>query len=57
MAIGGPGEEQNAALARAVIGGLVFATPTTLLIVPYLFAILRKRSDHKSTQGALEGSA
>ena len=38
MAIGGAGEEQNAALARAVIGGLLFATPTTLLIVPYLFA-------------------
>jgi multidrug efflux pump subunit AcrB len=30
MAIGGAGEEQNAALARAVIGGLLFATPTTL---------------------------
>jgi multidrug efflux pump subunit AcrB len=45
MAIGGPGEEQNAALARAVIGGLLFATPTTLLIVPYLFALLRKRND------------
>src|ERR1700754_772676 len=28
MAIGGAGEEQNAALARAVIGGLLFATPT-----------------------------
>ena len=41
MAIGGPGEEQNAVLARAVIGGLLFATPTTLLIVPYLFAMLR----------------
>src|SRR6202043_1502585 len=37
MAIGGAGEEQNAALARAVIGGLLFATPTTLLIVPYFF--------------------
>jgi multidrug efflux pump subunit AcrB len=45
MAIGGAGEEQNAALARAVIGGLLFATPTTLLIVPYLFAMLRKRND------------
>jgi multidrug efflux pump subunit AcrB len=56
MAIGGPGEEQNAALARAVIGGLVFATPTTLLIVPYLFAMLRKRSGLKAAQGALEGS-
>jgi hypothetical protein len=31
MAIGGAGEEQNAALARVVIGGLLFATPTTLL--------------------------
>lgn len=41
MAIGGAGEEQNAALARAVIGGLLFATPTTLLIVPWLFAWLR----------------
>jgi multidrug efflux pump subunit AcrB len=56
MAIGGAGEEQNASLARAVIGGLVFATPTTLLIVPYLFAMLRKRSDLKPVQGALEGS-
>jgi multidrug efflux pump subunit AcrB len=56
MAIGGPGEEQNASLARAVIGGLVFATPTTLLIVPYLFAMLRQRSDHKSAEGTLEGS-
>jgi multidrug efflux pump subunit AcrB len=56
MAIGGAGEEQNASLARAVIGGLVFATPTTLLIVPYLFAMLRKRSDVKPVQGAVEGS-
>lgn len=54
MAIGGPGEEQNAALARAVIGGLLFATPTTLLIVPYLFAWLRKRNDGKPHQGVFE---
>jgi len=51
MAIGGPGEEQNAALARAVIGGLLFATPTTLLIVPYLFALLRKGNDGKPAHG------
>ena len=51
MAIGGPGEEQNAALARAVIGGLLFATPTTLLVVPYLFATLRKRNDGKDAHG------
>ncbi|OPY98963.1 RND transporter [Bradyrhizobium sacchari] len=54
MAIGGPGEEQNAALARAVIGGLLFATPTTLLIVPYLFAWLRKGNDGKPRHGVFE---
>ena len=54
MAIGGAGEEQNAALARAVIGGLLFATPTTLLIVPYLFAMLRKGNDGKPERGVFE---
>jgi multidrug efflux pump subunit AcrB len=54
MAIGGPGEEQNAALARAVIGGLLFATPTTLLVVPYLFAMLRRRNDGKTAHGVFE---
>jgi multidrug efflux pump subunit AcrB len=54
MAIGGPGEEQNAALARAVIGGLLFATPTTLLIVPYLFAMLRRRNDGAAAYGVFE---
>jgi multidrug efflux pump subunit AcrB len=54
MAIGGPGEEQNAGLARAVIGGLLFATPTTLLIVPYLFALLRKRNDGVPAYGVFE---
>jgi multidrug efflux pump subunit AcrB len=54
MAIGGAGEEQNAALARAVIGGLLLATPTTLLIVPYLFAMLRKRHDGVAAHGVFE---
>ena len=54
MAIGGAGEEQNAALARAVIGGLLFATPTTLLVVPYLFAMLRKGNDGKPAHGVFE---
>jgi multidrug efflux pump subunit AcrB len=54
MAIGGAGEEQNAALARAVIGGLLFATPTTLLVVPYLFAVLRKGSDGRPAHGVFE---
>src|SRR6201993_4077719 len=54
MAIGAAGEEQNASLARAVIGGLLFATPTTLLIVPYLFAMLRSRNDGKAANGVFD---
>jgi multidrug efflux pump subunit AcrB len=54
MALGGAGEEQNAVLARAVIGGLLFATPTTLLIVPYLFAVLRRGADGKGAHGVFE---
>ncbi|HET6320611.1 MAG TPA: efflux RND transporter permease subunit [Hyphomicrobium sp.] len=57
MAIGGPGEEQNAALARAVIGGLLFATPATLLVVPYLFALLRKGNDGKTAHGVFGGDS
>jgi multidrug efflux pump subunit AcrB len=39
MALGlGEGAEQNAPLGRAVIGGLVFATVSTLFFVPVLFA-------------------
>jgi len=39
MAIGwGEGAEQNAPLGRAVIGGLAFATISTLLFVPMVFA-------------------
>lgn len=39
MAIGwGEGAEQNAPLGRAVIGGLAFATVSTLLFVPLVFA-------------------
>jgi multidrug efflux pump subunit AcrB len=39
MALGlGEGAEQNAPLGRAVIGGLLFATFSTLLFVPLVFA-------------------
>jgi multidrug efflux pump subunit AcrB len=34
-----------------VIGGLLFATPTTLLVVAYLFARLRKGNDGKPAHG------
>ena len=38
----GEGGEQNAPLGRAVIGGLLVATLTTLFIVPISYSILRK---------------
>jgi multidrug efflux pump subunit AcrB len=36
----GEGGEQNAPLGRAVIGGLLFATISTLFFVPVLFSIV-----------------
>jgi multidrug efflux pump subunit AcrB len=44
MALGvGEGGEQNAPLARAVIGGLLFATFATLIFVPVMYRILRRQ--------------
>jgi multidrug efflux pump subunit AcrB len=41
MALGlGDGGEQNAPLGRAVIGGLLFATVSTLFFVPAVFSVL-----------------
>jgi multidrug efflux pump subunit AcrB len=45
MALGiGEGGEQNAPLARAVIGGLLFATLATLIFVPTVYPLLRRRA-------------
>jgi multidrug efflux pump subunit AcrB len=44
MALGwGEGAEQNAPLGRAVIGGLVFATVSTLFFVPVVYAGVHQR--------------
>jgi multidrug efflux pump subunit AcrB len=44
MSLGlGDGGEQNAPLGRAVIGGLVVATFTTLFFVPVVYSAWRKR--------------
>ena len=44
MALGfGEGGEQNAPLARAVIGGLLFATFATLFFVPVVYSLLRNK--------------
>src|SRR5262249_59903710 len=49
MALGlGEGGEQTAPLGRAVIGGLLAATFSTLLVLPSLFAILQGRASSRS---------
>ena len=43
MSLGlGEGGEQNAPLGRAVIGGLVFATISTLFFVPVVFSLMHR---------------
>jgi multidrug efflux pump subunit AcrB len=43
MALGvGEGGEQNAPLARAVIGGLLFGTAATMIFVPVVYRMLRR---------------
>jgi multidrug efflux pump subunit AcrB len=63
MALGlGDGGEQNAPLGRAVIGGLLFATVSTLFFVPTFFNVLhgwlgRRRHDNHPPAGALAAPA
>jgi multidrug efflux pump subunit AcrB len=53
MALGvGEGGEQNAPLARAVIGGLLFATFATLLFVPTMYRLLRRESKEAPEKGS-----
>jgi multidrug efflux pump subunit AcrB len=48
MALGlGEGGEQNAPLGRAVIGGLIFATISTLFFVPVVFSIIHRNRGAK----------
>ena len=49
MALGiGEGAQQTAPLGRAVIGGLLFATAGTLLILPLVFSIIQERAGVQS---------
>jgi CzcA family heavy metal efflux pump len=53
MALGmGEGGEQNAPLGRAVIGGLIFATVSTLFFVPAVFSIIHgmRQSTHTDSE-------
>jgi multidrug efflux pump subunit AcrA (membrane-fusion protein) len=44
----GEGGEQTAPLGRAVIGGLLAATATTLLVLPAIFAVVQGRAGRRS---------
>jgi multidrug efflux pump subunit AcrB len=53
MALGlGEGGEQNAPLGRAVVGGLLFATVSTLFFVPAVFGVIHgmRQSTHTGTE-------
>ncbi len=61
MALGlGDGGEQNAPLGRAVIGGLLFGTMSTLLFVPVVFSAvhgwLKRREAHTASTPALSAN-
>jgi multidrug efflux pump subunit AcrB len=58
MALGvGEGGEQNAPLARAVIGGLLFATAATMIFVPVVYRMLRPNSVAASRYPDTAGAA
>jgi multidrug efflux pump subunit AcrB len=57
MALGlGEGGEQNAPLGRAVIGGLMLATVSTLFFVPVVFSIIHRNYSSKPTPEANLGA-
>lgn len=54
MALGvGEGGEQNAPLARAVIGGLLLATVATLIFVPTMYRLLSRSPSSHTEHGSL----
>src|SRR5882757_9193353 len=58
MALGlGDGGEQNAPLGRAVIGGLLFATVSTLFFVPVVFSIIHRHKGAKPSPTTNFGAA
>jgi len=51
MAVGlGEGGEQNAPLGRATIGGLLFATVSTLFFVPVVFAAVHRALQRRAAR-------
>ena len=58
MSLGlGEGGEQNAPLGRAVIGGLLFATVSTLFFVPVMYSLLSRHAPAKDRRDTLAAGA
>ena len=58
MALGlGEGGEQNAPLGRATIGGLLFATVSTLFFVPVVFAGVHRWLGRRAAKSVLQGNS
>jgi len=51
MAVGFGGGDANIPLARAIIGGVVAATVLTLIVLPCIYAIIKRPSAEGSTAG------
>ncbi len=49
----GTGGEQNAALARAVIGGLLGGTAATLFLVPVMYVMFKRSAPRLASEGLL----
>jgi multidrug efflux pump subunit AcrB len=57
MALGlGDGGQENAPLGRAVIGGLIFATVSTLFFVPVMFSIIHGRNARTAAPHSAPGA-
>ncbi|MCP1726885.1 HAE1 family hydrophobic/amphiphilic exporter-1 [Natronospira proteinivora] len=57
LALGiGEGADQQAPMARAVIGGLLSASFTTLLVIPVIYAIFHRRDDELEAETAVTPS-
>ena len=55
MSLGlGEGGEQNAPLGRAVIGGLLVATFSTLFFVPVVYSVLRRKPPQTQVEPELQ---
>lgn len=57
MAIGGPGAEANAPLARAIIGGVIAAAFLSLVVVPCLYVVFKRETPESQVPAVLPAGA